>query len=350
MQPLAARETEARLPSADRKSRLWYGRDSVYTLLTCLAFLAAVVVRWHGLAVQSLWWDEGYTLWISQFSPREIWRGVATDTSPPLYYLLQHFWIRCFGVSDAALRGMSAFFETLSLPVFYLLARRILVNKAAVALAVWLYALSAFQVEYAQEARFYGLLSFFFLVCVYSLIVFLEKRSVLSFCILTISLTAALYTHNMALFYLPGIALLWLFYPSLQTFRKRIVEGSLCALVVLLLYSPWISNLRSQTKAVSQSFWASRPTAGRLADTICTLSGLSVGVLQPLFSRVLHIPSLLTEKVLAYIFIAILSFFILGGLFQVLPKNKKKTAALFAYAIVPILLAFLSASILHPCS
>jgi len=340
MQTLATRETEARPPSANTESRLSYSCDSVYVLLTYLAALTAVAVRWHGLSVQSLWWDEGYTLWISQFSPSEIWRGVATDTSPPLYYLVEHFWIRYFSASDAALRGMSAFFETLSLPIFYLLARRILMDKAAVALAMWFYALSAFQVEYAQEARFYGQLSFLFLVCVYSLIVFLEKRSVLAFCILTLSLTAAAYTHNMALFYLPGIAFLWLLYPSLQTIRQRIVDGVLCAFVVLLLYSPWISHLRSQTKAVSQSFWASRPTVGRLADTICTISGLSVGVLQPLVARVLHLPSLLSATILACILIAILLSLILGGLFHALPQNKKKSGALFSYAVAPILLAF----------
>jgi Dolichyl-phosphate-mannose-protein mannosyltransferase len=46
-----------------------------------------------------------------------------------------------FGNSEYALRALSAFFGTLSLPVFYFLAKKVLRDSMAVALAMWLFAL-----------------------------------------------------------------------------------------------------------------------------------------------------------------------------------------------------------------
>src|SRR5271155_5226415 len=96
------------------------GLSILLTALTGLALTIGVFVRWYGLASQSLWFDEGYTVWLSQFLPKEIWHALQTDNSPPLYYLLQHMWIRWLGTSERSLRGLSAFFETLSLPIFFL--------------------------------------------------------------------------------------------------------------------------------------------------------------------------------------------------------------------------------------
>ena len=80
-----------------------------------------------------------------------------------------------FGAT-ASLRGMSALLETLSIPFFYLVAKRILQDKFAILMAVGLYALSSFQVQYAQEARCYGVLAFCSMASLYCLIVFLNTQ------------------------------------------------------------------------------------------------------------------------------------------------------------------------------
>lgn len=339
------------------------GLSVLFTALTGLAVISAVFVRWSGLGSQSLWWDEGYTVWISHFPPKEIWRGVQTDTSPPLYYLLQHIWDRWFGTSEASLRGLSAFFETLSIPIFYLLAKKILVNKRVLTMATWLFALCAFQVEYAREARFYGLLLFLSLVGLYSAVVFLEKWSILSFSCLVISLSAGLYTHNMMLFYLPGMALLWFIYPSDLDASRRFMHGSLCAAIVLFSYSPWLPYLRRQMTSVEHQFWVSRPDVGSFVKSLSTLSGLaqdplSIGAraerLLPLpdqFDREQSasqfakqadsLPSLWKTRVLQCLGATIVVCCALGGLLRIAPINRRRTAALLGYVFVPILLVFL---------
>lgn len=337
--------------------------DVLFKGLTAFAAIIALIVRWNGLASQSLWGDEGFTLWISRLSPSQIWQAVQSDTSPPLYYLLLHFWIHWFGISETSLRGMSAFFETLSIPIFYLLAKKMLSDKKAVVVAMALFALCAFQVEYAREARFYGLLLFLSLGSVYSAILFLERRSVSSFCCLVLCLSAGLYTHNMMFFYLPGIALLWLIYPSDRSLRQRLMSGSLCAAMVLLSYSPWLPGLRRQAQMVEKSFWVSRPTVENVDESLFVLSGfkqdpwsipIRPGTVAGQFTwrtdRLLSLWSSTSRKakLLRFSAHAIIALCLLGGLLAVALVDRRKVVALFSYAFVPMALAFAVSRVSQP--
>src|SRR6266404_6558679 len=77
-----------------------YRSDLIFMVLIGLAVTTAVVLRWSGLSSQSLWLDEGITFWISRFSPKDIWHILKLDTTNPLYYILLHYWSRCFGTSE----------------------------------------------------------------------------------------------------------------------------------------------------------------------------------------------------------------------------------------------------------
>src|SRR5713101_4416723 len=210
-------------PSVRVQGSVWVGPHDrsvlIFRVLIGLAVTTALLLRWSGLSSQSLWFDEGYTLWISRFSPKDIWHVLPMDTSSPLYYILLHYWTKCFGNSEFSLRSLSALFGTISIPLFYLLARKILADKWSVVLAMMLYAVSFFQIWYAQEARCYGLLVFLSLGSVYCLLLCLDSRTTLRLCGLVLLLTASLYTHNMAVFYLPGLAVMWLVYPAESTIR-----------------------------------------------------------------------------------------------------------------------------------
>src|ERR1700741_4320322 len=67
-------------------------------VLLGIATVLALFFRWHGLGSRSLWWDEGFTEWVSQFSFSGLYRALQTDSGPPLFYVLQHYWIKCFGL------------------------------------------------------------------------------------------------------------------------------------------------------------------------------------------------------------------------------------------------------------
>jgi len=94
---------------------------------------------------ESLWWDEGFTVWASGLPLGQIIPFARSDNQAPLYYLMQHYWGLCFGNSEFALRSLSALFGTLALPVFtYSKARP--EGWKATALAFWLFAFSLRQI------------------------------------------------------------------------------------------------------------------------------------------------------------------------------------------------------------
>ena len=227
----------------------------------------SVAYRSSGLDSQSLWADEGYTVWISQFSPREICRITRADTAPPLYYILLHYWTVLFGNSEASLRALSAFFATISLPLFYLIARKILSNRISVALAMAMYSVSFFQIWYAKEARFYALLVFLSLGSVYWTLLCLENSTTLRLLGLAWFLSASLYTHNVALFYIPGLAVLWFVYPSEMKIGARLRNALMVAAVALLSYLPWLLNLVHQAQICTSSFLGPQaPGTGSLGN------------------------------------------------------------------------------------
>jgi mannosyltransferase len=82
-----------------------------------------------------------------------------SDTSPPLYYLLLNGWTRWAGVSDSALRLFSALWALASMPVLWLIARRV-GGEAAALPAVALFAVCPLGLYYSVEGRMYSLMVF----------------------------------------------------------------------------------------------------------------------------------------------------------------------------------------------
>lgn len=128
--------------------------------LSCLFILGvALAARAYELDGQSFWNDEGTSVALAGRSLAAITRDASHDIHPPLYYYLLHFWVRLFGASEIAVRGLSALLGSLTAVLVWLLGRRFLSREAA-----WTAALvtivSPFQVYYSQEARMYILVTF----------------------------------------------------------------------------------------------------------------------------------------------------------------------------------------------
>jgi mannosyltransferase len=313
-----------------------------------LAAMAGLWLRWSGLDSQSFWADEGYTVWISKFSPKEIWHIVQGDTGPPAYYITVHYWSALFGNSESSLRALSALFGTLSLLLFYMIARKILPSRMSVALAMMLCSLSFFQIWYAQEARCYALLVFLSLGSVYCALLCLEKVSALRLLGLGLVVSASLYTHNVAWFYLPGLAVLWFVYPSAMTIGARIRNGLIVAAGALLSYLPWLPTLGKQIRLVEASFWVHEPRVRDLLRTLCILNGLDTRALQDIFRDLLHTQILFGFWTWAPAFMIIFVICVIGALYGVRSVDRRKSVALLCYSLLPILLVFLDSRFSMP--
>jgi mannosyltransferase len=136
--------------SDDRAGFLVTGRFRDATrawLLPALLLLLALSLRCYRLGAPSLWMDEGYSLQdTGELSEHGAYR--------PLYFFLLRLWAP-LGSGEAWLRTPSALASAGSVLLLFFLARRLAGTRAA-ALAALIMALSAQELDHAQEVRMYA--------------------------------------------------------------------------------------------------------------------------------------------------------------------------------------------------
>jgi len=175
------------MSTKDDSGQLW--ALSILCALLLALLIVAGAVRFYRIGLEDYWLDEIHTLANSAARrgdleaiphgvvllgvPRyaelrtnstvgAVWRGMAEDTHPPLYFILVNIWRRWFGDGEAAVRSLSAVFSQLSILVvggilWWAGRRRMML------IAVSFLALSYVDIYEAQQARPYASPMFFVL-------------------------------------------------------------------------------------------------------------------------------------------------------------------------------------------
>ncbi len=131
-------------------------RTEVAALLALV--LLAALFRGELLGVRSLWFDEGYSLFVAGLGPGRILEFLRyNDAHPPAYYLLLAGWMRAVGTDLGLLRLPSFAAGLMCVVLAWVVARR-WCNSWAAALAGALVAVNPFQVYASNELRMYALL------------------------------------------------------------------------------------------------------------------------------------------------------------------------------------------------
>jgi uncharacterized membrane protein len=289
-------------------------------LLLLLITLLAAGLRFYQIGNQGLWLDEAFSVWLGWQPVTEMWAWLLkVDQHPPLYYTLLHFWMT-FGDSAANVRSFSALVSTLTVPVIYLLGRRL--GGAPVGLlAALLLAISPFHVRFAQETRMYTLLTLNAGLALTFLVYLLtdaraataalgsqlvrfyqtwrelpvrEIATDLAWLGYMIFTAATVFTHNTAILFPISVNLfvlsfiLWrrLRTPNLQSFGYVQDRSAICNLQsaslqppslsnwllaqlgAFLLWSPWLGAYVSQALGVYREFWIPQPTFGTVAEAV----------------------------------------------------------------------------------
>jgi hypothetical protein len=118
---------------------------------------------------KGMWLDETFSVWLANHSVVELLQWTAKiDQHPPLYYLLLHYWVALNGDTPHSVRLLSALFGAGTIPIVYLIGKRMSGAIMGLAAAVLL-ALSPFNIRFAQEARMYTCLTFNAAVAIYAL-------------------------------------------------------------------------------------------------------------------------------------------------------------------------------------
>ncbi len=118
-------------------------------------------LRWYDLATESLWNDEAFSVHHASLgNVSEVIEEVSmTEGAPAGSYILLHYWIRWFGLSEVAVRSLSVLFGVLAILCLFFLVRLFFSDAAALLSSLFL-ATSMLQVLFSQEARLYSLFTF----------------------------------------------------------------------------------------------------------------------------------------------------------------------------------------------
>ena len=121
------------------------------------------------------------------FTPAEFWAPKTIEDyyeannrsdigNSPFYYLLLHFWMEVFGISDFSARSLSVVFSVLIIGLTYLFGRRFFsVNTGLIASAI--VTIEPFFIGYSQQARSYSLMFFLTLLATYFFLQIIENEA-----------------------------------------------------------------------------------------------------------------------------------------------------------------------------
>jgi len=199
----------------------------------------------------SLWGDEAWAATLAVKPVWEIIKIVSHDTSPPLYYLFLHFWMKIFGTSEIAIRSLSFVFFLITAIVVFLIGRHLWDKKTGFWATLLAFA-NPFLFIYALEGRMYALLALTSTLSIY----FFLRRQRWPFIFAT---TAALYTHHFSLFVIFW-ELIWRLKKIDFKKPKDFFQKFSDFLIIGLLYLPWVYPLYYQTSLVASGFWLGKPT------------------------------------------------------------------------------------------
>lgn len=234
---------------------------SLSVLLAAAVLLLAFMTASYHLTHESLWEDEGYTIWFVHDDGRPLERitqivqfirhsltttlaRVSADVHPPLYFVLLDGWTLLTGESIYTIRLLSTFFGLIALSATYAVGKRLFDVKTAL-IAVVVLATAGFFVYYTREARMYTLLT---ALAASSIWAYLRWRALANFrrtMIYGCVMAALLYTH-----YAGALIILTQIAHSLIGGIRRATPLRLSVIFpyvfAFLLYIPWIPSLLNQ--------------------------------------------------------------------------------------------------------
>lgn len=221
-----------------------------------LIFLSFFILRLYHLGFHDFWYDEIGTVGYAQY-PWSNWNA-------PLYWILLHFWIKLFGISEISLRFPSLIFSFLSVILVFVLGKR-LFNKKVGLFASIIMGLSPFHLWYAQEARDYSMVLFLGLFSSWLLFKAINEKRLRMWIFFTLASIAGLYTNYFFIFLLIAqFVYIVTFFKQLKLRLRNIIPF----LAIAFGFLPYLSRFLSKFFSVWQGFWVPQPKFNSLFITI----------------------------------------------------------------------------------
>ncbi|HEX4035173.1 MAG TPA: glycosyltransferase family 39 protein [Solirubrobacteraceae bacterium] len=283
--------------------------------LVAAATAAALIIRIAFVGTQSLGYEEVFTRAIAtQPSITGVWNAIrATESTPPLYYVLTWGWLKLAGSHGAgALRAVSLLAGVITVPVAFAATRRLLGARVAAA-AAWLAAISPILVGYSLYARAYALLVLAGALSIWALAGLRERPgSWLRWIAWAASAVVCLWTHYFAVFLIAGeVAVLAFAFP-----RQRIRLGACLVAVAATTIPLWSLFSAQNGDSERTAYIAAESLGGRLE-----------GVVRQ-FSMGTNVPTAWLEG-------AGIAVFVLAILYALVrPRRRRETLLLVVVAVI----------------
>ena len=209
-------------------------------IVVCIITLFAYILRFIALHnFGELWIDEIFSSYFAQKnSVIEVVKSLyIEDLHVPLYFVLLHYWIKIFGDGATVMRLMGCLISTLTVPAVYFIVKNLFNSKFSAIMASLFIAISAFNIHYCVEVRFYGMSVLFALFSSYFYTKFIQSFSKKDITLYIISTLLLLYTFNFSFMYIFCQFVVALIYLTIKN-RKYLLKLFLIYFVVGTFYLP----------------------------------------------------------------------------------------------------------------
>lgn len=195
--------------------------------ITLVIFIVAALMRAWELWSLPLWYDECFTLIVARLPLDRMMLAIQGDVHPPLWYLTVWPMIQ-LGAPAWSMRIPAFIFSMLSLWMFRNILRKLDFAEVPITIALFIMAVSPWQLYYAQEARMYSEFQF---------LILLAFDAVLERNWLRYSITSALmlYCQNYGAFFAVAIGI----YAMIARWHD-VVNVFLAGSAAALAYVPWL--------------------------------------------------------------------------------------------------------------
>jgi uncharacterized membrane protein len=172
--------------------------------------------------------------------------GILSNTHlTPFHYILLTLWYRVVGDDVMDYRLLSVFIFILSLPFVFLLARTLFKSSLGGWIATSLYAVSPYIHCQSQEARYYIIWIFFFILSNCCFLLAIKHKTVLWWIAYAVASILALYTSILSVTFILG----HLAY-TLICHRHLLMKLFITQAAILATYVPWLYFLYSVRNAI----------------------------------------------------------------------------------------------------
>lgn len=261
-------------------------------LTACCGIVAAGLwVRLVALDDIPFWFDEAFSLRMSEFSFVGLVQRCTNDTHPPLSFLVMKIWMAMFGSSEWAARLLSVAWSLTAVAAVFGFTYEAIAHDdcvetskrrplLAATIAACCIAFSPLQISWAQQVRMYAPAACLCVVGTWLLWRALVKpdrtRRWVAF---TIVETLAVYCHVtlflVATAHVVAIAAIVIQQYSNKAVAKSVfLRGVASFMVITAAAIPWLTVIRSQHAAVTEAFWTKPFDLDLLGDALIQCFGV----------------------------------------------------------------------------